>query len=81
MKELGDILNRQRFYFNKTLVKGKVKDRIFKIKQIRQWIIEHQQHIIDTCLKDYNKPLPEFYSTEINTVLNHIDFTLKYIKK
>ena len=81
MKELNDILNRQRCYFNKTLVKRKIKDRISKIKQIRQWISEHQQHIIDTCLKDYNKPLPEFYSTEINTVFSHIDFTLKHIKK
>ena len=81
MKELNDILNRQRCYFKKTLVKGKIKSRISKIKQIRQWIIEHQQYIIDTCLKDYNKPLPEFYSTEINTVLSHIDFTLKHIKK
>ena len=81
MKELNNILSQQRCYFKTTLVKTKIKDRISKIKKIRQWIVGHQKHIIESCLKDYNKPLAEFYSTEINPVLSHIDFTLKYIKK
>jgi len=58
-----------------------VKDRISKIKKIRKWIIDNQQVIIDSCLQDYKKPLSEFYATELNPVLNHIDFTLKNIKK
>ena len=81
MKGLNDILSLQRSYFNNTLLKTTIKDRISKIKKIRHWVVENQKYIIETCLKDYNKPVAELYSTEINPVLSHIDFTLKHVKK
>ena len=81
MKELDNLLAAQQSEFRESVLFTSVKDRIFKIKKIRKWIVENQQYIIDACLKDYKKPLSEFYATELNPVLNHIDFTLKNIKK
>ena len=81
MKELDNLLINQRSYFRSTLLSSNIKDRILKIKKIRKWIINNEQYIIDTCLKDYKKPLSEFYATELNPVLSHIDFVLKNIKK
>jgi len=80
VEELENILAGQKLYFRKKLILSKVKDRVKKIKNIRNWIKNNQDYIIECCLKDYKKPLSEFYSTEINTVFSHIDFTLKHIK-
>ena len=81
MKELDNLLAAQQSYFRNSLSSSSVKDRIHKIKKIRKWIIDNRSHVIDSCLKDYRKPLSEFYATEFNPVLNHIDFTLKNVKK
>ena len=81
MKELDNLLINQRSYFRSTLLSSNIKDRILKIKKIRKWIVNNEQYIIDTCIKDYKKPLSEFYATELNPVLSHIDFVLKNIKK
>ena len=81
MKELDKLLIDQKNYFQNTVVHASVKDRIVKIKSIRDWIRKNEHHIVSTCLKDYDKPLSEFYTTEFNTVLAHIKFTLKNLKK
>ena len=81
MKELDNLLAAQQSHFRDSLSSSSVKDRIHKIKKIRKWIIANRSHVIDSCLKDYRKPLSEFYATEFNPVLNHIDFTLKNVKK
>ena len=78
--ELDNIIKGQKKYFRKKIIFSKIKDRIQKIKDIRNWIKVHEQSIIDTILKDYQKPVAEIYATEINPVLNHINFTLKNIK-
>lgn len=80
MKELDNLLASQAQYFHNTLLTNTVSQRIVKIRKIRDWIQSNKSHIADLCLKDYHKPISEFYSTEINPVLNHIDFTLKNIK-
>jgi len=81
MKELDNLLLNQKIYFQTNLLFTKVSDRINKIKSIHKWIKENEDLIISTCLKDYKKPLSEFYATELNPTLNHIKFTLKNIKK
>ena len=81
MKELDNLLISQQLYFKDAILSSNIKDRIVKIKKIRKWIIDNEEHIIDSCLKDYKKPLSEFYATELNPVLSHIDFTLKRVKK
>ena len=80
MKELDNLLSSQKKYFSSQLIHLTVKDRIAKIKKIRAWICSNQEYIIENCLKDYHKPIAEFYATEINPILSHIDFTLKHIK-
>ena len=50
-------------YFKETLRYTGIKDRISKIKKIRNWIKQNQEYIIETCLKDYNKPVSELYIT------------------
>ena len=81
MKELDHILINQKSHFRDKVCLSTVKDRINKIRKIRTWIKENENYIIESCLKDYKKPLSEFYATELNPVLNHIDFTLRNIKK
>ena len=80
MKELEDIVSRHQDYFKNKLLFTTIKDRISKIKKIRNWVKNNESQIIQTCLKDYNKPLTELYSTEIKPVLNHINFTLSNIR-
>ena len=81
MKELDNLLYSQKKNFSSYLVNLGVKDRISKIKKIRTWILDNKELIIQTCQKDYHKPVAEIYATEINPILNHIDFTLKHIKR
>ena len=81
MKDFDNLLLNQKRYFRDKIIHTTVRDRIKKIKAIRTWILDNEDFIIKSCLKDYNKPLAEFYTTELNPVLNHIKFTLKNIKK
>ncbi|RPG60391.1 MAG: aldehyde dehydrogenase family protein [Flavobacteriales bacterium TMED191] len=81
MKELDNLLYNQKKHFSSYLVNLGIKDRISKIKKIRAWISDNKELIIQTCQKDYYKPVAEIYATEINPILNHIDFTLKHIKR
>ena len=81
MTKLEDVLINQRNHFNSRSFSFGVKDRISKIKKLRDWIKANEGLIIKSCLNDYKKPLSEIYATEINPVLNHINFTLKNIKK
>tara|TARA_Y100000994_G_scaffold224120_1_gene205537 strand:- start:3007 stop:4386 length:1380 start_codon:yes stop_codon:yes gene_type:complete len=80
MKEFDNLLSDQKLYFRNALLSSTINERILKIKKLRKWIVNNEQYIIETCLKDYKKPLSEFYTTEFKPVLNHIDFTLKNIK-
>jgi len=81
MKELDNLLLNKKRYFRNKIIHTTVKDRIVKIKAIRNWILDNEDFIIKSCLKDYKKPIAEFYTTELKPVLNHIRFTLKNIKK
>lgn len=81
MKELDNLLLCQKKHFNNTIIHLSIQDRVKKIKTIRDWIRNNEDLIINCCLKDYKKPLSEFYATELNPVLNHIKFTLKNIKR
>lgn len=81
MKHIDKILYNQKKYFQEKLLSSSIQDRVKKIKSIKYWIKENEGYILNCCLKDYKKPVSEFYATEFNPVLNHIDFTLKNIKK
>ncbi len=61
--------------------KNDLSERIKKIKKIKSWIKKNEQLIIETILKDYEKPIIEIYTTEFKPVINHIDHTIKNLKK
>jgi len=81
MNKLDNIFISQKNNFRNNLIFTTVKERIKKIKRIREWIKKNENLIIQTSIQDYKRPVPEFYATEFNPVLNHINFTLKNIKK
>ena len=81
MKSLDYILEKQKLFYSTKLVSSNISSRITKIKRIKSWILKNKEIIAETCSLDYYKPLTEIYSTEINPILNHIDFNLKHIKR
>jgi len=81
MRKIDDLFTRQKNHFRENLISIGVKKRIKKIQLIRKWIKENENLIIQTSMKDYKRPIPEFYTTEFKPVLNHIKFTLKNINK
>ncbi len=81
MKKLDSIFKAQKLFFHKNLLHTRVKDRVNKIKSIKNWILKNEDLIYSSCVRDYKKPLTEFNSTELNTVLQHIKFTLANINK
>ena len=78
--KLHDIFMLQKNLFTKNS-KSDLSQRIKKIKNIRKWIKENEELIIETILKDYKKPITEIYTTEFKPVISHIDYTLRNIKK
>ena len=77
---LNQLFNKQKKLFQNKK-RTDLKERIKKIKQIRSWLKENENLVIESILKDYNKPLVEIYTTEFKPLISHIDFTLKNIKK
>ena len=77
---LNELFNKQKKLFQNKK-RTDLKERIKKIKQIRSWLKENEKLVIESILKDYNKPLVEIYTTEFKPLISHIDFTLKNIKK
>ena len=77
---LNQLFNKQKKLFQNKK-RTDLKERIKKIKQIRSWLKENEKLVIESILKDYNKPLVEIYTTEFKPLISHIDFTLKNIKK
>ena len=78
--DLNQLFNKQKQLFQNKK-KTDLKQRINKIKQIRSWLKKNENLVIESILKDYNKPLVEIYTTEFKPLISHIDFTLKNIKK
>ena len=50
----------QKLYFHKKLLHTRVKDRVNKIKSIKNWILKNEDLIYSSCVRDYKKPLTEF---------------------
>lgn len=80
MAEYKDVLHAQRAYF----MKGKCRDVDFRIRQLKnlyQWICEHEQEIMDALYEDLNKSSFEAYATEIGIVKEEIKYILKHIRR
>ena len=71
MAEYKDMLHAQRAYFSKGECKS-VDFRIRQLKNLRQWICEHEQEIMEALHQDLNKSPFEAYATEIGIVKEEI---------
>lgn len=80
MTEYKDMLHAQRAYFGRGECKN-VEFRIRQLKNLHQWICEHEQEIMDALYQDLNKSPFEAYATEIGIVKEEIKYTLKHIRK
>ena len=59
MKKLDSIFKAQKLFFHKNLLHTRVKDRVNKIKSIKNWILKNEDLIYSSCVRDYKKPLTE----------------------
>ncbi len=57
------------------------KDRIAKLKKLRNWIVNNKQGIRDAIYQDFKKPAADVDLTEIFTALSEIRHTIKHLKK
>ena len=80
MAEYKDMLHAQRAYFSKGECKS-VDFRIRQLKNLRQWICEHEQEIMSALHQDLNKSPFESYATEIGIVKEEIKYTLKHLRR
>lgn len=74
------IIENQRSFFKE----GKTKEVDFRINQLeklKKSIIKYEGEIIDALKKDLNKSSFETYVTEIGTVIQEINHTIKHIRK
>src|SRR3990167_4565882 len=79
MKQIEEIINKQREFFNsrKTI---NINFRIEQLKKLKKLILNNQQEIIDAAKKDLNRPEDETFISEIFLCINEINFALKNIK-
>ncbi len=80
MAEYKDMLHAQRAYFSKGECKS-VDFRIRQLKNLRQWICEHEQEIMEALHQDLNKSPFEAYATEIGIVKEEIKYILKHLRR
>lgn len=57
------------------------KERINKLKNLEQWILENKQTIRNAIYKDFKKPAVDVDLTEIFTSLSEIRHAIKHLKK
>ncbi|MBM7691167.1 aldehyde dehydrogenase (NAD+) [Peribacillus deserti] len=79
-KEIKEVLNRHKEYFNKQCTKP-IDFRIEQLKKLKQSIKNSEQDIFDALKKDLNKSEFESYLTEVGILYSEIDFTLKSVRK
>jgi len=77
---IQDLVIKQRQFYQTHYTKN-IQNRIIVLKEIKKWIITHENIIIDALKKDLNKDATESYMCEIGLVLSEINFQLKHIKK
>lgn len=80
MAEYKDMLHAQRAYFSKGECKS-VDFRLRQLKNLRQWICEHEQEITEALHQDLNKSPFEAYATEIGIVKEEIKYILKHLRR
>lgn len=72
------VLTQREFY--QTHYTKDIQHRKAILKKLRQWIIEHQDLILDALKKDLNKHETEAYMCEIGLTLSELNYQLRHIK-
>lgn len=78
--DITQLVTMQRQYFM-TLETKNIQTRIKTIRNIKQWIIQNEDKIIDALKQDLNKDATESYMAEIGLVLSEINYQLRHIKR
>ena len=75
-----DIIQKQREFFltNKTLDINFRKEALLKLKKL---LLEHKEELFDAFLKDFNKNSFDVITSEFISLINEINFMVKYMKK
>ena len=74
------LVETQRNFYQTHYTKN-IQNRIQTMTSIRDWIIHHQDLIINALKQDLNKDAVESYMCEIGLVLSEINYQIKHIKK
>lgn len=78
--EINQLVNYQREFFYTQYTKN-INNRLKVLNNIKQWIIKHENLIIDALKQDLNKHQNESYMCEIGLVLSELNYQIKHIKK
>ena len=57
------------------------KERIQKLKKLRDAVIKHQNEFYEAVWKDFHKPRFEAWLSEIFPTIEEIDYNIKHLKK
>jgi len=77
-KEITDILEQQRAYFNRQQTKS-LKFRVEQLKKFKAAVKKYEQEITDALFKDLHKSSEEAFLTEISIVLQEVDYHLAHL--
>jgi aldehyde dehydrogenase (NAD+) len=81
MNPYQSLFEGQQKYFLQNVRKTSAKERIAKLKKLRNWVVAHKQDIRDALYKDFRKPAVEVDLSETKVVLTEIDHAVKHLKK
>lgn len=78
--DIQTLVDTQREFFNTTYTKD-VNHRLEVLKNIKNWMINHEDLICEALKKDLNKDATEAYMCEIGLVLSELNYQIKHIRK
>lgn len=78
--DIKELVKTQRCFYQTQYTKD-VHHRIQTLKAIKEWILTHQNRIIEALKEDLNKDAVESYMCEIGLVLSELNYQLKHIRK
>lgn len=78
--DIKQLVDTQRKFFYTQYTKD-IQHRLTVLKNIKSWIINNENLIIDALKQDLNKHQTESYMCEIGLVLSELNYQMKHIKK
>ncbi|HHG84969.1 MAG TPA: aldehyde dehydrogenase family protein [Bacteroidetes bacterium] len=72
MNQYQDLLNRQRKYFWANLKTSTAQDRIKKLRNMKKWVLAHQEELKAAIYADFKKPAHEVDLTELLPVVSEL---------